>query len=105
MRCGGTVIGSRNHADCWAADLTPAEDTQRRAQRVGRVDQDEDRPERAVGAVQVELDGPVPAGVQRQERGCCLRRRVVVEPTGDDYDASLEELLLEPATEAHVARI
>ena len=68
MRCGGTVIGSRNHADCWAADLTPAEDTQRRAQRVGRVDQDEDRPERAVGAVQVELDGPVPAGVQRQER-------------------------------------
>ena len=102
MRCGGTVIGSRNHADCWAADLTPTEDTQRRAQRVGRVDQDEDRPERAVGAV---LDGPVASGVQRQKRGRCLRRGIVVEPTGDDYDASLEELLLEPATEAHVARI
>ena len=35
---------------------------------VGRVDQDEGRPKRAAGAVQVELDGPLPAGVQRQER-------------------------------------
>jgi len=68
VRHGGAVIGSRDHADGWAADLTPAKEAQRRAQRVGRVNQDEDRPERAVGAVQVELDGPVPAGVQRQER-------------------------------------
>ena len=65
---GDAVIGSRDHTDGWAADLTPAKEAQRRAQRVGRVNQDEDRPERAVGAVQVELDGPVPAGVQRQER-------------------------------------
>jgi hypothetical protein len=57
------------------------------------------------GAVQVELDGSVPPGVQRQERGRCFRRRVVVEPTGDDHDAPLEELLLEPAPEVHVARI
>src|SRR2546428_6114606 len=105
VRHGGPVIGSRDHADGWAADLTPAKDAQRRAQRVGRVDYDEDRPERAGGAVQVNLDRPVPVGVQRQERGRCLRRRVVVEPTGDDHDASLEELLLEPAPKAHVARI
>ena len=96
MRCGGAVIGGRDHADGWAADSAPAKDAQRRAQRVRRVDQGESRPERAVGAVQVELDGPVPAGVQRQQRGRCLRRRVVVEPTGDEHDAALEELLLEP---------
>src|SRR5262245_60935458 len=96
VRCGGTVIGCGDHANGWAADLTPAKDAQRRAQRAGSVDQDEDRPERAVGAVQVDLDGPVPLGVQRQERGRCLRRGIVVEPTGDDHDASLEELLLEP---------
>src|SRR5207245_4905227 len=90
---GGAVIGGRDHADGWAADLTPAKDAQRRAQRVGRVDQDERRPERAVGTVQVELDGPGPAGVQRQERCRRLRRRVIVEPSGDEHDAALEELL------------
>src|SRR5437867_667668 len=65
VRHGGAVIGSRDHADGWAADLTPAKDAQRRAQRVRRVDYDADRPERAGGAVQVNLDRPVPVGVQR----------------------------------------
>src|SRR2546425_9033272 len=105
VRRGGAVIGGRDHADGWAADLTPAKDAQRRAQRVGHVDQDERRPERAVGTVQVELDGPVPAGVQRQERCRRLRRRVIVEPSGDEHDAALEELLLQPAPEAHVPSV
>src|SRR5262245_18996802 len=105
VRCCGAVIGNRDYADGWATDLTTAKDAQCRLQRVGRIHQDEDRPERAVGTVQVELDGPVPAAVQRQKRGCCFRCRIVIEPTGDDHDAALEGLLLEPAPVAHVARI
>ena len=75
MRRGGAVIGGRDHADGRAADLTPAKDAQGRAQYLDGVDQDEGRPKGAVGAVQVEIDGSLPAGVQRQERGRRLRRR------------------------------
>src|SRR2546422_2308406 len=72
---GGAVIGSRDHADGWAADLTPAKDAQRRAQRVGRADQDEARPERAGGAVPVNPDPPAPVRVQRPRPGPRPRRR------------------------------
>jgi hypothetical protein len=43
--------GGRDHADCRAANLTPANNAQCRTQRVGRVHQDEGHPERAVRAV------------------------------------------------------
>ena len=72
MRGGGAVIAGRDDPNGWATDLTAAKDVQRRAQRVGHVDEHENRAEGAVGAVQVEFDGPVLAGVQRQERGRCL---------------------------------
>src|SRR5438132_917812 len=44
---------------------------------------------------------PASAGVQRQKRRPRSRRRVTVEPSRDEHDAALEELLLQPAPEAH----
>src|SRR6266851_9705184 len=105
MRRGGAVIGGRDHADNRAADLTPAKDAQRRAQHLGGVDQDEGRPKCPVGAVQVEIDGSLTAGVQRQERGRRPRRCPIVEVTRDEHDAALEELLLQPAPEAHAPSV
>ena len=101
VRSGGAMIRGCDHGDGGAAHLTPAKDAELRAQGVGRVDQDEGRPQCAARAVQMELDGPVLAGVQRQERGRRPRRRVSVEPTRDEHDAALEELRLQPAPEAH----
>jgi len=49
----------------------------------------------------VDLDGLIPAGIERQQRGRGLRRRIIVEPTRDEHDAAREELLLQPALEAH----
>jgi hypothetical protein len=45
-RCGAVIRG-RDHGDGGAADLTAAEDTQLRAQGVGRVGQEEGGPKRA----------------------------------------------------------
>jgi len=50
------VICRGDHADGPAADLTPAQDAQGRTEGVRRVDEDERRAERAVGAVQWSLD-------------------------------------------------
>ena len=51
VRRSGAMIGGCDHADDRAANLTPAKDAQCRTQRVGRIDQDEGRLERAVRAV------------------------------------------------------
>src|SRR5215831_2512011 len=53
----------------------------------------------------MQVDRPVPAGVQRQQRRRRLCRRVVVELTRDEHDAAREESLLQPVTEAHVSSV
>jgi hypothetical protein len=104
VRRGDAMIGSRDHAYGRPADLTPAKNAQHRTQCLGCVDQDEGRVEHAVGAVQVELDRPVRAGVQDQECSRRLRRRIIVEPTCDEHDAALEELFLQRIAEGHASQ-
>src|SRR6266700_502577 len=72
VRGGGAVIAGGDDPNGWATDLTAAKDVQRRAQRVGHVDEHENRAERTVGAVEVEFP----------ERS---RRRVGRETFNDRY--------------------
>ena len=53
----------------------------------------------------MKLDGPAPAGVQRQQSGRRLRRHGIVEPTRDEHDAALEELLMQPVPAAHAPSV
>jgi hypothetical protein len=98
------VIGRRQYADRGPADLPAATRADRRAQRIERVDQGEGGLDRPVGAVDVELDGRVALGVQRQERGGGLRCGVVIEPPRHEHDALREELLAQPSREPAPAR-
>jgi hypothetical protein len=101
MRSSRALIGSRHHGDCQATNLSPTKHAQLRTQAFDRIDQDEGRSEDAAGAVQMKVDRPAAAGVQRQERSGYPCDHVIVEPTGDDHDASLEEPLIQPSPEVH----
>src|SRR5882762_3022230 len=89
VRSGGAMIRGSDHGDGGAAHLTPAKDAELRAQGVGRVDQDEGRPQCAARAVQMELDGPggaLGADLDRADtaegRPQCAARAVQMELDG-----------------------
>ncbi len=75
------------------------------AQQVERVDQDEGGRERAVGGVEVQLDGLVGVGIQRHEPRGGLRRGGIIQAACHQQDAAREELLLEPAPETHTQSV
>ena len=70
-----------------------------RAERIESVDEDEGCLERAVRAVQVELDGLVADGIQGHEGRRRLGREVGIEPAGEQHDPAFEQLLLQPGGE------
>jgi hypothetical protein len=71
-RCGAVIRG-RDHGDGGAADLTAAEDTQLRAQGVGRVGQDEGGPKSAAAALAAATSssGPVTSTMRRSKSCSC----------------------------------
>src|SRR5713226_5829265 len=93
------MAGDRHHTDARAPDLPSAMHAQPRVEEIDGIDEDEGSLERAVRAVQVELDGLVAASIQGDERRRGLGGGRVIEQAGDQHDPALEKLLLEPAGE------
>ena len=91
--------GGRRDTDGGTTDLPVAMCAQRRAEQVEGVDEDEGCLERAVRAIQVELDGLVADGIQGHEGRRRLGREVGIEPAGHQHDPALEQLLLQPGGE------
>src|SRR5713226_9762161 len=93
------MAGDRHHTDARAPDLPSAMHAQPRVEEIDGIDEDEGSLERAVRAVQVELDELVAASIQGDERRRRLGGGRVIEQAGDQHDPALEKLLLEPGGE------
>src|SRR4029453_5098463 len=87
--------------DSGSADLAAAPDADAGLQHADRIDHQEGRAQRAVRTVEVELDRPGAARVQRGQPCRGGAPPAVVERTGQHHDAPLEELLTQPAAETH----
>src|SRR5262249_16953611 len=94
-RCEALTGGSQ-HADDRAADLTSTMDAYRRAQRVERVDDDERRLEGAIRAVEIDIDGIIADGAERQYLRRHLGGQSIIELARDEDDPAREQFLPQP---------